>query len=163
VVGLCLSDEAPASAAERFAVARKMYEMVTAAGLPAADLWVDPLVLTVSADSAAGLVTMGTLRMVKEQLDCRTIGGLSNVSFGLPNRPLLNRTFVAMCMACIDGAVLDAQHGHAGHRRPGALRRRGPLLRQLPWRTAGLLNRRRSSHGRVAVAHSRLPRARLRV
>ena len=112
VVGLCLSDEGvPASAEERFAVAKKMYELVTAAGLPPADLWVDPLVLTVSADSNAGLVTMGTLKMVKAQLDCRTIGGLSNVSFGLPNRPLLNRTFVAMCMGLgIDGAVLDVRN-----------------------------------------------------
>ena len=41
----------------------------------------------------------------------RTIGGLSNVSFGLPNRPLLNRTFVAMCMGIgIDGAVLDVRN-----------------------------------------------------
>ena len=112
VVGLCLSDEGvPASAEERFAVAARMHEMVSAAGLPAEDLWVDPLVLTVSADSNAALITMATLRLVKERLPVRTIGGLSNVSFGLPNRPLLNRTFVAMCMGLgIDGAVLDVRN-----------------------------------------------------
>jgi 5-methyltetrahydrofolate--homocysteine methyltransferase len=54
---------------------------------------------------------MGTLKMVKEQLPVRTIGGLSNVSFGLPKRSLLNRTFVAMCMGIgIDGAVLDVRN-----------------------------------------------------
>ena len=112
VVGLCLSDEGvPPTAADRFAVAAKMHDLVSAAGLPAEDLWVDPLVLTVSADSNAGVITMQTLRMVKERLPVRTIGGLSNVSFGLPNRPLLNRTFVAMCMGLgIDGAVLDVRN-----------------------------------------------------
>jgi cobalamin-dependent methionine synthase I len=112
VVGLCLSDEGvPPTAADRFAVAAKMHQLVTAAGLPPEDLWVDPLVLTVSADSSAAVITMQTLRMVKEQLPVRTIGGLSNVSFGLPNRPLLNRTFVAMCMGLgIDGAVLDVRN-----------------------------------------------------
>jgi 5-methyltetrahydrofolate corrinoid/iron sulfur protein methyltransferase len=112
VVGLCLSDEGvPPSAAERFEVARKMHDMVTAAGLPASELWVDPLVLTVSADSSAGVITMETLKLVKANLSVRTIGGLSNVSFGLPNRPLLNRTFVAMCMGLgIDGAVFDVRN-----------------------------------------------------
>jgi 5-methyltetrahydrofolate corrinoid/iron sulfur protein methyltransferase len=112
VVGLCLSDEGvPASAEERFAVAQRMYELTSAAGLPPEDLWVDPLVLTVSADSSAGVITMQTLKLVKEQLPVRTIGGLSNVSFGLPNRPLLNRTFVAMCLGLgIDGAVLDVRN-----------------------------------------------------
>jgi 5-methyltetrahydrofolate--homocysteine methyltransferase len=54
---------------------------------------------------------MQTLKLVKERLPVRTTGGLSNVSFGLPNRPLLNRTFVAMCAGIgIDGAVLDVRN-----------------------------------------------------
>ena len=54
---------------------------------------------------------MDTLKLVKERLPVRTTGGLSNVSFGLPNRPLLNRTFVAMCAGLgIDGAVLDVRN-----------------------------------------------------
>ena len=112
VVGLCLSDEGiPPTAEDRFAVAQKLHELTSSVGLPSEDLWIDPLVLTVSADMNAGVVTMQTLKMVKEQLPVRTIGGLSNVSFGLPNRPLLNRTFVAMCMGLgIDGAVLDVRN-----------------------------------------------------
>jgi 5-methyltetrahydrofolate--homocysteine methyltransferase len=112
VVGLCLSDEGvPETSADRFAVAEKLHELTSGAGLPAEDLWIDPLVLAISADNQAASITMGTLKMVKEKLPVRTIGGLSNVSFGLPNRPLLNRTFVAMCMGLgIDGAVLDVRN-----------------------------------------------------
>ena len=65
----------------------------------------------------------------------RTTGGLSNVSFGLPNRPLLNRTFVAMCAGLgIDGAVARrAQQADDGHHQVhrGAARR-GQLLRRVP-------------------------------
>jgi 5-methyltetrahydrofolate--homocysteine methyltransferase len=112
VVGLCLSDEGvPATPDERFAIAERLFRLTRDTGLPAEDLWVDPLVLTVSADNQAGCVTMDTLKMIKARLPVRTIGGLSNVSFGLPNRPLLNRTFVAMCMGIgIDGAVLDVRN-----------------------------------------------------
>jgi 5-methyltetrahydrofolate corrinoid/iron sulfur protein methyltransferase len=112
VIGLCLSDEGiPPTAEDRFAVAKRLFELCTGAGLPAEDLWVDPLVLAVSADPTAAVVTMQTLKLVKERLPVRTTGGLSNVSFGLPNRPLLNRTFVAMCAGIgIDGAVLDVRN-----------------------------------------------------
>jgi cobalamin-dependent methionine synthase I len=112
VIGLCLSDEGvPATAAARYAVAQQMFELCTAAGLPPQDLWIDPLVLTVSADASAAQVTMATLRLIKENLPTRTTGGLSNVSFGLPNRPLLNRTFVAMCAGLgIDGVVVDVRN-----------------------------------------------------
>lgn len=112
VVGLCLSDEGvPATAAARFAVAQQMYDLCTGAGLPAEDLWIDPLVLTVSADPAAAQVTMEALKLIKDKLPTRTTGGLSNVSFGLPNRPLLNRTFVAMCAGLgIDGVVVDVRN-----------------------------------------------------
>lgn len=112
VVGLCLSDEGvPATAEARFAVAQQMYELCTGAGLDAKDLWIDPLVLTVSADPTAAQVTMATLRLIKENLPTRTTGGLSNVSFGLPNRPLLNRTFVSMCAGLgIDGVVVDVRN-----------------------------------------------------
>lgn len=112
VVGLCLSDEGvPPTAEARYAVARRMVELCTGAGLPPEDLWIDPLVLTISADPTAARVTMETLKLVKENLPTRTTGGLSNVSFGLPNRPLLNRTFVAMCAGLgIDGVVVDVRN-----------------------------------------------------
>ncbi len=112
VVGLCLSDEGiPATAEDRFAVAQQMYDLCTGAGLPPQDLWIDPLVLAVSADPCAGQVTLDTLKLVKSRLDCRTTGGLSNVSFGLPNRALLNRVFVAMCAGIgLDGTIVDVRN-----------------------------------------------------
>ena len=112
VVGLCLSDEGiPPTAEDRFAVASRLHDLCIGAGLPSEDLWIDPLVMAVSADSNAGVLTMQTLKMIKDRLPVRTTGGLSNVSFGLPNRPLLNRTFVAMCIGIgIDGAVLDVRN-----------------------------------------------------
>jgi 5-methyltetrahydrofolate--homocysteine methyltransferase len=112
VVGLCLSNDGiPPTAEDRFAVAKDIYDMCTGAGLPAEDLWIDPLVLAVSADPCAPGITMDTLKMVKERLDCKTTGGLSNVSFGLPNRGLLNRTFVAMCGGLgLDGLIVDVRN-----------------------------------------------------
>jgi len=112
VVGLCLSNDGiPPTAEDRFAVAKDLYEMCTGAGLPAEDLWIDPLVLAVSAEPAAPQITMDTLKLVKERLPVRTTGGLSNVSFGLPNRALLNRTFVAMCAALgLDGLIVDVRN-----------------------------------------------------
>jgi 5-methyltetrahydrofolate--homocysteine methyltransferase len=54
---------------------------------------------------------MDTLKLVKEKLPVRTTGGLSNVSFGLPNRALLNRTFVAMCAGLgLDGLIVDVRN-----------------------------------------------------
>jgi 5-methyltetrahydrofolate--homocysteine methyltransferase len=113
VVALCLNDEGiPATPEDRFAVAESLHGKLSAAGLPARDMWFDPLVMTVSADPTAGLVTMQTLALIKANLPgVRSTGGLSNISFGLPNRPLLNRTFVAMCAGIgIDGAVLDVRN-----------------------------------------------------
>jgi 5-methyltetrahydrofolate--homocysteine methyltransferase len=112
VVGLCLSDEGiPPTAEDRFAVAKQIYDLCTGAGLPAEDLWIDPLVMAVSADPSAPGITMETLKLVKERLPVRTTGGLSNVSFGLPNRALLNRTFVAMCAGLgLDGLIVDVRN-----------------------------------------------------
>ena len=112
VVGLCLSDEGiPPTAEDRFAVAKQIFDLCTSAGLPAEDLWIDPLVMAVSADPRAPGVTMETLKLVKDRLPSRTTGGLSNVSFGLPNRGLLNRTFVAMCGGLgLDGLIVDVRN-----------------------------------------------------
>lgn len=111
VVGLCLSNEGiPPTAEDRFAVAKQIFDLCTGAGLPAEDLWIDPLVMAVSADPTAPGITMDSLKLIKERLPSRTTGGLSNVSFGLPNRGLLNRTFVAMCAGIgLDGLIVDVR------------------------------------------------------
>ena len=111
VIGLCLSDAGiPPTAEDRFAVAKQIFDLCTGAGLPAEDLWIDPLVMAVSADPTAPGITMDSLKLIKERLPSRTTGGLSNVSFGLPNRGLLNRTFVAMCAGIgLDGLIVDVR------------------------------------------------------
>lgn len=112
VVGLCMNDDGiPETAEGRFEVASQICELVDKAGLPTKDLWVDPLVLAVSADGEAANITMGALKLIKEKLPVSTTGGLSNVSFGLPNRGLLNRTFVSMCAGIgIDGIIVDVRN-----------------------------------------------------
>ena len=111
VVGLCLSDAGiPPTAEDRFDVAKRLYDLCSGAGLPGEDLWIDPLVMAVSADPCAPQVTMDALKLIKDRLPVRTTGGLSNVSFGLPNRALLNRTFVAMCAGIgLDGLIVDVR------------------------------------------------------
>jgi cobalamin-dependent methionine synthase I len=152
VVGLCFSEEGiPATAAERLAIAERLLRLTSGAGLPPHDLWIDPLVLPISADSEAAVVTMNTLRMTKEKLPVRTIGGLSNVSFGLPSRGLLNRTFGVMCMGIgIDGALLDVRDKRvmAAIKAAEALRGEDPFCgNYLKAHRAGLLGESQAQRG----------------
>jgi len=82
----------------RLAVARKILTRAADYGIPAADIIFDPLVLTVGADSNAGKVTLETIRLLRQELGANISAGASNVSFGLPDRPALNATFMAMGM-----------------------------------------------------------------
>ena len=82
----------------RLAVARKILARAADYGIPACDILLDPLVLTVGADYNAGRVTLETIRLLRSELDANIVAGASNVSFGLPDRPSLNATFMAMAM-----------------------------------------------------------------
>jgi 5-methyltetrahydrofolate--homocysteine methyltransferase len=99
VIGLC-NDETGISQDPqvRLAVARKILARAADYGIPAADVIFDPLVLTVGADSNAGKVTLETIRLLRQELGANVSAGASNVSFGLPDRPSLNATFMAMGM-----------------------------------------------------------------
>lgn len=83
----------------------KMYED----GVPYENMYIDPLIQPISTDSNMGLVALNTIANIKQNFpEVHFMCGLSNISFGLPNRGLLNRTYLAMCMhAGLDGAVLD--------------------------------------------------------
>ena len=78
-------------------------------GVPYENMYIDPLIQPISTDSNMGLVALNTIANIKQNfLEVHFMCGLSNISFGLPNRGLLNRTYLAMCMhAGLDGAVLD--------------------------------------------------------
>ena len=99
VIGLILDDKGiPATPTERLAVAEKILERAVRIGIPQEDVVIDPLVMSVGADSNAGRVTLETIRLVQEKLGLNINLGASNVSFGMPDRPTINMAFLAMTM-----------------------------------------------------------------
>jgi 5-methyltetrahydrofolate--homocysteine methyltransferase len=109
VVGLTL-DEAgiPETAEGRVAIARRILDAVLAAGLPEQDLVIDCLTLTVSAEQKRALETLRTLRLVRDELGLATVLGVSNISFGLPSRPVLSSAFFAMALeAGLKAAIIN--------------------------------------------------------
>ena len=100
VVGLTLDETGlPKTAAERIAIAERILHAVEAHGIPRQDLWIDCLTLTVSAQQDQARETLAAIRHVTQVLGLRTVLGVSNISFGLPNRPLMATTFLVQAMA----------------------------------------------------------------
>ncbi|MBQ7453495.1 MAG: dihydropteroate synthase, partial [Selenomonadaceae bacterium] len=98
----------PKTAEERVDVAEKILLAAKAHGLGDGDFLLDALVMTISADKDACLEVLKTLRLYRERFDLPTTMGLSNISFGLPNRPLINSTFFAMCLAAgLDALIMN--------------------------------------------------------
>jgi len=108
---VCLTlDEAgiPADAKGRCEVAARIAERARAAGLKRSDLVVDCLTLTVSAEQKGALVALEAVRQVKEELGLNTVLGVSNISFGLPCRPLISSNFFSMAMyAGLSAAIVN--------------------------------------------------------
>lgn len=99
VVGLTLDQNGiPSKAEERFAIAEKILNKALEYGIPKEDVYIDCLTLTASAEQQAVMETLKALKMVKEKLGLKTVLGVSNISFGLPNRPLINQNFLTMAM-----------------------------------------------------------------
>ena len=99
VVGLALDENGiPKTAEGRFEIAKRIDERAEAVGIDRKDEYIDCLTLTVSAEQAACRQTLEALHRVKTELGCKTCLGVSNISFGLPNRELVNRTFLTMAM-----------------------------------------------------------------
>jgi 5-methyltetrahydrofolate--homocysteine methyltransferase len=99
VIGLTMDENGiPKTAEERIAVAEKILERAAKLGIPAEDVILDPLVLTVGSDSKAALVTLQTIELARKEFGVNINLGASNVSFGLPDRPTANQTFLAMAI-----------------------------------------------------------------
>ncbi len=99
VIGLAMDDDGiPASAEARLAVVRKIVERAEALGIPREDIVVDCLALTVGADAQAGVVTLGAIKMVREELGLNMTLGASNISFGLPEREVVNWAFLTLAI-----------------------------------------------------------------
>ncbi len=101
----------PPTPRKRLEVAHKILACATELGIPREDVIFDPLVLTVGADSQAARVSLETIRLLRAELDANVTCGASNVSFGMPNRPLLNQVFLAMALACgVNCPISDPVH-----------------------------------------------------
>ncbi len=99
VVALTLDESGiPSTAEGRFAIAEKILATAEKYGIAKKDIIFDTLAMTVSADSSAAGVTLSAMRMIGERLGCKTSLGVSNVSFGLPNRDAVNATFFALAL-----------------------------------------------------------------
>ena len=99
VVGLTLDETGlPKTADERVAIAERILTAVERTGIPREDLWIDCLTLTVSAQQEQAQETLAAIRYVRNALGLQTVLGVSNISFGLPNRPLMTSTFLMQAL-----------------------------------------------------------------
>ena len=99
VVGLTLDKNGiPQTAEGRVAIARRILEAAQSYGIPKEDLWIDCLTLTVSAQQEQSAETLKAVRIVREELGLQTVLGVSNISFGLPNRALIAQTFLIQAL-----------------------------------------------------------------
>ena len=99
VIGLCMDDNGiPATPEERTAVAEKIIERAANIGIPAEDIVIDPLAMTMGADHKAGWIALETTKLVVREFGVNITMGASNISFGLPDRKYVNATFIAMAI-----------------------------------------------------------------
>ena len=99
VVGLTLDkDGIPKTAEKRFEIAQKILKRALEYGIPKRDVYIDCLTLTASAEQDGAVETLKAMRRVRGELGLKNVLGVSNISFGLPNRGLVNSTFLTMAM-----------------------------------------------------------------
>jgi 5-methyltetrahydrofolate--homocysteine methyltransferase len=99
VVGLCLDEDGiPETAEGRIAVGKKIIDTAAAYGIGPEDIILDGLCMTVSSDSQGAIVTLETLRKIRDELGGKSVLGVSNISFGLPQREIINGAFFTMAM-----------------------------------------------------------------
>ena len=110
VIGLVQDDEGiPKDAERRVSVARKIVERAEAAGIPRQDVVIDCLAFSVGADTSSGPAVIEAIRRIKAELGVNMTMGASNISFGLPDRELLNNAFVVMAAAAgATSLIVDA-------------------------------------------------------
>lgn len=100
VVGLTLDKSGiPNEAEQRFEIAKRILDAALAYGINKEDVYIDALTLTASAQQKEVVETLKTVKMVKEELGLKTVLGVSNISFGLPNRELINHSFLTLALA----------------------------------------------------------------
>jgi cobalamin-dependent methionine synthase I len=110
VIALCMDDSGmPETVEDRVAIARTLINNLTSEGVLLDDIFIDPMVRPIGTGSHYGTVAIETIRQVKNEFpEVHIACGLSNVSFGLPARKILNQSFLVAAMAAgMDGAIVD--------------------------------------------------------
>ncbi len=110
VIALCMDDAGmPGSSDDIFGRAKILVAELNNIGIPTANIYVDPLVQPISTDSTKGVMVLDAVRAIKAEFtEVHITGGLSNISYGLPQRHIINRTFVTLMMeAGMDSAIID--------------------------------------------------------
>ena len=99
----------PDNVEQRLAACEVIMAHLTRLGMEAEQVFLDPLVFPIAVDTNQGLVTLQTIEQIKSHYPAaRTVMGLSNISYGLPNRQLVNRAFLLMAVyAGLDAVILD--------------------------------------------------------
>jgi 5-methyltetrahydrofolate--homocysteine methyltransferase len=99
VIALCMDDDGiPETPEQRLSVAAKILERANKLGIGAEDVVIDPLALTMGADSNAGRITLETTELITREFGVNITMGASNISFGLPDRKYINSTFIALAI-----------------------------------------------------------------
>ncbi|MGA2286289.1 MAG: dihydropteroate synthase, partial [Dehalococcoidia bacterium] len=108
-IGLCMDDEGiPTSVDKRIAIAHKLVDRAVSMGIPQEDVIIDCLVMTVATDHTAAAQTLEAVRRVRTEIGQNVTAGVSNVSFGLPDRDLINSTFLALLLgAGVNCPIID--------------------------------------------------------
>ncbi|WP_054739765.1 homocysteine S-methyltransferase family protein [Cellulosilyticum ruminicola] len=109
ILGLTLDERGiPETAEERLEVAKKIVNAALEIGIAKENIFIDCLVVTASAQQELVKETLKAVRLVKEELGVKTVLGVSNVSFGLPNRPIINKTMLtAALMQGLDAPIMN--------------------------------------------------------
>ncbi len=110
IIALCMDDAGmPGSSNDILGRAKSLVAELNAIGIPTASIYVDPLVQPISTDSNKGMMVLDAVRAIKAEFpEVHITGGLSNISYGLPQRHIINRTFVTLMMdAGMDSAIID--------------------------------------------------------
>jgi len=110
VIGLTMDDDGiPKQAKKRLEIAQKIVERAESLGIPREDVLIDCLALTVSAEPDAALITLETIELVRKELGVNQALGHSNVSFGLPDREVINRVALGMVIrAGVNAPIVNA-------------------------------------------------------
>lgn len=110
VIGLTMDDDGiPKNPEKRLEIAKKIVERAESLGIPREDVLIDCLALTVSAEPDAAIITLKTIDLVREELGVNQALGHSNVSFGLPDREVINRVALGMVIrAGVNAPIVNA-------------------------------------------------------